>query len=70
MSVGSETQGLPGLTAADDVASSDSGIGISDVDIYDITIDGDTRSTGGAPGATSTAFESSPTPTAVASCRT
>jgi polygalacturonase len=51
MSVGSETQGLPGLTATDDAASSDSGIGISDVDIYDITIDGDTRSTGGAPGA-------------------
>jgi len=51
MSVGSETQGLPGLSASDDAASSDSGIGISDVNIYDITIDGDTRSTGGAPAA-------------------
>ncbi len=51
MSVGSETQGLPGLTASDDAATSDTGIGISDVNVYDITIDGDTRSTGGAPAA-------------------
>jgi polygalacturonase len=50
MSVGSETQGVPGLTATDTAASSTSGIGVQDVDIYDITIDGDTRSNGGAPG--------------------
>ena len=50
MSIGSETQGLPGLTATDTAASSTTGIGVQDVDIYDITIDADTRSTGGAPG--------------------
>jgi polygalacturonase len=50
MSVGSETQGVPGLTSTDTPASSTSGIGVQDVDIYDITIDGDTRSNGGAPG--------------------
>jgi polygalacturonase len=50
MSVGSETQGIPGLTVTDTASSSTTGIGIQDVDIYDISIDGDTRSTGGAPG--------------------
>jgi polygalacturonase len=50
MSIGSETQGIPGLTATDTASSSTTGIGIQDVDVYDITIDGDTRSTGGAPG--------------------
>ena len=50
MSIGSETQGIPGLTATDTASGSTTGIGIQDVDIYDITIDGDTRSTGGAPG--------------------
>lgn len=51
MSIGSETQGIPGLTSSDTAGSSATGsVGIQDVDIYDITIDGDTRSTGGAPG--------------------
>jgi polygalacturonase len=50
VSIGSETQGIPGLTAADTPSGSTTGIGVQDVDIYDITIDGDTRSTGGAPG--------------------
>jgi polygalacturonase len=50
MSIGSETQGIPGLTTTDTASSSTTGIGIQDMDIYDITIDGDTRSTGGAPG--------------------
>jgi len=50
MSIGSETQGIPGLTSGDTAASSTTGVGIQDVDVYDITVDGDTRSTGGAPG--------------------
>jgi polygalacturonase len=50
MAIGSETQGVPGLTSTDTAASTTTGIGIQDVDVYDITIDGDTRSSGGAPG--------------------
>jgi polygalacturonase len=50
MSIGSETQGIPGLTATDTASNTTSGIGIQDVNVYDITIDADTRSTGGAPG--------------------
>jgi polygalacturonase len=54
MSIGSETQGIPGLTTSDTAGTSTTGsVGIQDVDIYDITIDGDTRSTGGAPGSDS-----------------
>ncbi|MGD0674399.1 MAG: glycosyl hydrolase family 28 protein [Polyangiaceae bacterium] len=50
MSIGSETQGIPGLTTTDTAASTTTSIGVQDVDIYDITIDADTRATGGAPG--------------------
>ncbi|MGA2447489.1 MAG: glycosyl hydrolase family 28 protein [Polyangiaceae bacterium] len=51
MSIGSETQGIPGLTTSDTAGSSTTGsVGIQDVDIYDISIDGDTRTNGGAPG--------------------
>ncbi len=51
MSIGSETQGIPGLTSTDTAGTSTTGsVGIQDVNIYDISIDGDTRSTGGAPG--------------------
>jgi polygalacturonase len=50
MSIGSETQGIPGLTTSDTASEATTNVGIQDVDIYDITIDGDTRSTGGAPG--------------------
>lgn len=50
IAIGSETQGIPGLTPIDTASSTTTGIGIQDVDIYDITVDGDTRSTGDAPG--------------------
>ncbi|MGA7118773.1 MAG: glycosyl hydrolase family 28 protein [Polyangiaceae bacterium] len=47
IAIGSETQGVPGLTATDTAAGATTGLGIQDVDIYDVTIDGDTRSSGG-----------------------
>jgi polygalacturonase len=51
MSIGSETQGIPGLTSTDTAGTSTTpSVGIQDVDIYDISIDADTRATGGAPG--------------------
>ncbi len=54
MSIGSETQGIPGLTTSDTAGTSTTGgVGIQDVNIYDITVDSDTRSTGGAPGSDS-----------------
>jgi polygalacturonase len=54
MSIGSETQGIPGLTTSDTAGDSTTGaVGIQDVNIYDITIDGDTRTTGGAPASDS-----------------
>jgi polygalacturonase len=50
VSIGSETQGIPGLTPTDTASTTTTGIGIQDVDVYDVTIDADTRSSGGAPG--------------------
>jgi polygalacturonase len=48
MSIGSETQGVLGLTATDAASTTMTGVGVQDVDIYDITIDADTRKSGAA----------------------
>ena len=48
MSIGSETQGINGLTPTDTASTTTTGVGIQDVDIYDITIDADTRKSGAA----------------------
>jgi polygalacturonase len=50
ISIGSETQGIPGLTPTDTASATTTGVGVQDVDVHDLTIDADTRSSGGAPG--------------------